>query len=297
VLITFSTFLTLFRIFLTPFIAVAMIMHYWVVAIVLFSSAVLTDLFDGYFARLWGQETQFGAYLDPLADKILITTCYAGLVFVPIPGLVVPVWFLALVLAKEILLLIGAGYFGLIRHTITIKPSLWGKLAMVVQSLLVVWLLACSSFHWVPVRTFNVFLAIAVVFVVGSFIHYVLGVLPVFSGCKWFGFFLLGIGAVFCCMVAQDSFLAEPGSGVVGVKKEIKEKKYSELYDELFESYEAILHEYSALIRRLTFEQEAAMDAVHKLAQNTPRMGRDRLIKELERIKKARQQIQTCVFM
>lgn len=50
------------------------------VAVILFIFAALTDFFDGYFARLWRQESRFGAMLDPIADKAMVVTALAVLI-------------------------------------------------------------------------------------------------------------------------------------------------------------------------------------------------------------------------
>lgn len=170
--ITVPTVLTCIRIVLVPFIAYSIALHDWFIAIVLFLIAAITDALDGFLARRWDQETKLGAYLDPLADKLLITACYAALVFAPIEGLIVPTWFLAVVFAKEMILLLGAFYFGIVKQSVAIKPNFLGKLAMVVQSSFVAWLIACSIFHWIPTRTFYVFLGVALGLVIVSLVHY-----------------------------------------------------------------------------------------------------------------------------
>jgi cardiolipin synthase (CMP-forming) len=45
------------------------------VALAIFISAAITDFFDGYFARIWGQQSTFGRMLDPIADKLLVSSC------------------------------------------------------------------------------------------------------------------------------------------------------------------------------------------------------------------------------
>jgi cardiolipin synthase (CMP-forming) len=170
--LTFSTFLTLLRIGLIPFLVHAIIYQQWLVAAVLFFVAALTDVFDGYLARLWGQETDLGACLDPVADKLLIISCYATLVFYPISDLPLPLWFLMVVLVKELILLIGAFYFAIVKGVVRIRPTYLGKLTMVVQSALVIWLLLCSIFDWMPIRTFHIFLGVAIFLVLASLAQY-----------------------------------------------------------------------------------------------------------------------------
>lgn len=155
-----------------PFIAYAMVQRWWITALLLFSVAAITDLFDGYLARKWNDETRLGAYLDPLADKLLVTVCYGALVFAPVEGLHIPTWFLSIVLIKEAALLVGTLYWSVLKHEVEVKPSWLGKTAMAVQSSLIGWIIVCSIFHWVPVKTFHVFLAAALLLIVSSLAHY-----------------------------------------------------------------------------------------------------------------------------
>lgn len=69
-------------------------------ALALFVAAALTDWLDGYLARLWKIESDFGRLFDPLADKLLVTVAFIGLLGA---GLL-PVWFVSLVVAREFLI-------------------------------------------------------------------------------------------------------------------------------------------------------------------------------------------------
>ena len=69
-------------------------------ALTLFVAAALTDWLDGYIARLWKIESDFGRLFDPLADKLLVTVAFIGLLGA---GLL-PVWFVSLVVAREFLI-------------------------------------------------------------------------------------------------------------------------------------------------------------------------------------------------
>ncbi|TDB44085.1 CDP-diacylglycerol--glycerol-3-phosphate 3-phosphatidyltransferase [Photorhabdus khanii] len=71
------TWLTLFRIALIPFFVLAFYLPFnWapMVCAIIFVVAAATDWFDGFLARLWKQTTRFGAFLDPVADKIMVAT-------------------------------------------------------------------------------------------------------------------------------------------------------------------------------------------------------------------------------
>lgn len=69
--------LTLFRVILIPFFVVAFylpIKHAYFISALIFVIAALTDWLDGFLARQWKQTTRFGAFLDPVADKVLVGT-------------------------------------------------------------------------------------------------------------------------------------------------------------------------------------------------------------------------------
>jgi len=72
---TTSNYLTLSRIAFIPFFGVFLYMPQdwtYLVSALLFSIAAITDWLDGYLARKWGEETEFGAFLDPVADKLIV---------------------------------------------------------------------------------------------------------------------------------------------------------------------------------------------------------------------------------
>lgn len=94
--------LTLIRIAAIPFVA----MMLWnkptpaegIIACALFAVAMITDVIDGYLARKWNQLTPMGAYLDPLADKLMVTTIL--IMLIPLDW--APAWVVALLLCREI---------------------------------------------------------------------------------------------------------------------------------------------------------------------------------------------------
>ncbi len=177
--ITLSTLFTLMRMALTPCIVGAMIMRYWALAFLLFFIAAVTDILDGNIARWRREQTLLGACLDPLADKILILSCFCTLAFVQSPLFMIPKWFFCIVLAKEVIQIGGAITIYFYKGHIEIRPRPLGKITTLVQMIFIGWLFACYFFEWVPVKTYYTMLGIVLLLVITSFIQYS------FMGVKW----------------------------------------------------------------------------------------------------------------
>ena len=90
--------LTLMRIFLVPLLVAVLLTKYNVlIAAMIFLAASLTDLLDGYLARKRGQVTTLGSLLDPVADKLLISSAFISLVQLQ----VVPAWMVVIIIGRE----------------------------------------------------------------------------------------------------------------------------------------------------------------------------------------------------
>ena len=97
--------LTILRLFLVPvFIIFTVIDNVWtrIFALIIFIAASLTDLYDGYFARKYGEVTVFGEFMDPLADKFLISAAF--ICFVGMRELHVPAWMVVLIIGREFII-------------------------------------------------------------------------------------------------------------------------------------------------------------------------------------------------
>ncbi len=97
--------LTLLRIFIIPFFLACVVNESFysrVVALILFIIASLTDLYDGRLARRYNMITTVGTFLDPLADKLLISAAF--IVFVQVPDFYVPAWMVVLIIGREFLI-------------------------------------------------------------------------------------------------------------------------------------------------------------------------------------------------
>lgn len=170
--ITISTAFTIARIIMVPFIIISMVRQDWVAACILFSLAAFTDVIDGTLARLLNEETKLGAYLDPLADKILLLSCYGTLLFINLSEFKIPRWFFAIILAKEFCLIVGSAYLGLIKKQINIVPTKLGKMATVLQVLFIWWLFLTIFFGIVCVKIHFLFLLGVIVLALAAFFQY-----------------------------------------------------------------------------------------------------------------------------
>lgn len=139
--ITLATYFTLLRLIFVPCIMISMLGGAWMLATLFFVLASVTDVIDGILARALNEVSWLGTLLDPIADKLMLITVYAGLVYGQFIPVKIPVWFLALVVVNELIVLIGAGYWSLIKQEIAISPSRLAKLLGLGQFLFILWAL------------------------------------------------------------------------------------------------------------------------------------------------------------
>lgn len=124
--------ITLARILLVPVIVWAIAANHMLVAFILFLAAGVSDAVDGFLAKRFGMKSDLGAYLDPLADKVLIVSIYVTL---GISG-AIPRWLVILVVSRD-LMIIGAVLLSwLVGRPVVVRPLLVSKLNTVAQILL-----------------------------------------------------------------------------------------------------------------------------------------------------------------
>ncbi len=125
--------LTILRILMTPAIAALILYKFRALALVLFCLAGLTDALDGFIARSRAQKTQLGMILDPLADKLLLTTSFVTLTYLR----EIPLWFAIVAVSRDLLLVIGALLVSLLSGKTGLPPSPLGKMTTGLQLLVV----------------------------------------------------------------------------------------------------------------------------------------------------------------
>lgn len=123
--------ITLARILLVPVLVWAIISEQMRLAFLLFLAAGISDAVDGYLAKRFGMATELGAYLDPLADKVLIVSIYVAL------GIVgaLPAWLVILVVSRDIMIVGAVILSWLVGRPVAMKPLTVSKLNTAAQIL------------------------------------------------------------------------------------------------------------------------------------------------------------------
>ncbi len=168
--LTIPNIITLARILLTPLFIIFLIQGRYQRALAIFLLAGVSDLADGLIARTLHQKSRLGTYLDPMADKILMSTSFVTLsIYHQIPS-----WLTVVVLSRDVALALGVLIFKLADYQLVIKPSLAGKLTTTMQ-LATVLLVLVAKIWAVPPVLLQVFFWVTGGLTAISGIHYVYG--------------------------------------------------------------------------------------------------------------------------
>lgn len=147
------------RILLVPLVVSAIVAGELKIAFWLFAAAGISDFVDGFLAHRLGAKSEFGAYLDPLADKALLMSIYVTL---GIESLL-PSWLVILVVSRDIMILGAIVVAWLVEKPLEIQPLAISKLNTIAQILLAGLVLAAKGFAFDAGQTFTVALvAVAV---------------------------------------------------------------------------------------------------------------------------------------
>ncbi|MBZ5626005.1 MAG: CDP-alcohol phosphatidyltransferase family protein [Acidobacteriia bacterium] len=129
--INLANLFTLTRLILVPFVIQAILEGRHILALLLFTTAAATDAIDGAAARYFDVITPTGSYLDPIADKCLLSGVFLALAVAGI----VPWWFVAVIFSRDVYILMAVAALLLATPVRKFPPSVWGKVSTLVQIL------------------------------------------------------------------------------------------------------------------------------------------------------------------
>ena len=128
--LTAANQLTILRVLLIPAFVILLMYGYRGWALVTFFTAGVTDMLDGLIARSTGQKTELGAWLDPMADKLLLVTMFVMLTLPDIGSANrLPLWFTVLVISRDVAIVATVAVINLAVGPRTFRPSIFGKFA------------------------------------------------------------------------------------------------------------------------------------------------------------------------
>jgi cardiolipin synthase len=127
--ITLANLLTLSRMVIVPFFLAAFIDGRMGLALLLFLIAGMTDLVDGTVARMFSRPSKWGAMLDPIADKLLVQSCFISL------GIIgaLPWWFVGLALFRDIVIMGGIVYLRSTKARLPYRAAIISKITTAFQ--------------------------------------------------------------------------------------------------------------------------------------------------------------------
>ena len=128
--------LTFLRMLLIPLFVILVVYEKLGWALAVFMVAGITDALDGLIARRSGQKTTLGAWLDPMADKLLLVSTF---IVLTIPGLGLanrlPVWLTVMVISRDVVIVLTVAIVNLAIGPRTFRPSIFGKVATAIYIL------------------------------------------------------------------------------------------------------------------------------------------------------------------
>jgi cardiolipin synthase len=124
-----ANLLTLLRLVLVPFVILAILDGRHTLALALFAGAAFTDVLDGAVARRFHLATQAGAWLDPVADKCLLSGAFLALAGAG----AVPWWLVFIIFGRDLYILAGVAIVMWLTPLRKFPPSIWGKVCTMIQ--------------------------------------------------------------------------------------------------------------------------------------------------------------------
>lgn len=126
---TLANKITILRIILIPVLVIGLLAGANTWPLIIFILSMVTDVLDGVAARMRGERTQLGSFLDPLADKMLLTAVYLTLTYLHR----IPLWVFVVVFSRDLLIVLGWTIIYILMKSSAIIPRLLGKITTFTQ--------------------------------------------------------------------------------------------------------------------------------------------------------------------
>jgi cardiolipin synthase len=150
-IVTVPNLLTVFRMVLIPVFVSLLFYQRFVLALIVFIGAGITDGLDGLLARRFNQKSQLGTILDPIADKLMLVTSFIVLSMKAVfpqplpPHLPVPFWVTVAVISRDVFILVGAAAINIVTGFRGFRPSWLGKVNTTVQIVAIALIMVAAS--------------------------------------------------------------------------------------------------------------------------------------------------------
>ena len=173
---TIPNLLTILRILLTPLLVYLLLDNRLNEALVVFFIAGMTDGLDGLIARVFNQKSKLGAYLDPLADKLLLVTSFIMLATLDL----VPAWLVIITVSRDVIIILGLAALMFHDVPVKIRPSALSKATTLMQLLTVLSTMG-SAFILLPRWTYSALFFTTALFTIASGAHYIMAGVSLFE--------------------------------------------------------------------------------------------------------------------
>ncbi|HIC91740.1 MAG TPA: CDP-diacylglycerol--glycerol-3-phosphate 3-phosphatidyltransferase [Syntrophaceae bacterium] len=160
--------ISIFRIIVTPLFLIYLMDHAFTKALVVFVIAGISDAVDGFIARVCHRKTTLGAHLDPMADKLLLSTAFITLAIMKF----IPAWLAVLVISRDVLIVLGFAIFYICQFRFEPKPTIISKVTTHIQFYTIIYVLLTN--YSLSVKFLSIYLFwICGVATIASGLHYI----------------------------------------------------------------------------------------------------------------------------
>ena len=175
--------LTIFRVILTPIFIYLLFnssMYSNLYALIIFILASVTDAFDGYYARKYNIETEFGNFLDPLADKILVSSAFISFYFLDL----IELWMVVVILSRDFF--ITCLRIVMKKNGQSLKTSRIAKSKTAVQLILIIFILIFLALEKMEASMFSLFGNIILEYNIVYNATFIVSIFTFYTGFRYF---------------------------------------------------------------------------------------------------------------